>query len=162
EAQAIARLSHPNIVQVFEVGEHDGLPFFALEFCPGGSLAARLQGTPLPPTEAIALVEVLARGIHHAHGQGVLHRDLKPGNVLLRPDGPPKITACAPAKRLDDPAGPTATGAVMGTPSYMPPEQAQGKHGQIGPASDVYALGAVLDELVTGRPSAPPPPWRRS
>jgi WD40 repeat protein len=152
EAEAVARLQHPHIVQIFEVGEQNGLPYFSLEFCPGGSLAAKLDGTPLPPDRATQLVQMLARAMHAAHQAGIVHRDLKPANVLLTADGTPKITDFGLAKKLDDAAGPTASGAVMGTPSYMAPEQAGGKSKQIGPAADVYALGAILYELLTGRP----------
>jgi serine/threonine protein kinase len=151
EAEAVARLQHPHIVQIFEVGEHGGLPFFSLEYCPGGSLDKKLNGTPLPPKEAAALVEKLARAMQAAHDKGVVHRDLKPANVLLADDGEPKITDFGLAKKLDADAGQTRTGAVMGTPSYMAPEQADGRR-QITPAVDVYGLGAVLYELLTGRP----------
>jgi WD40 repeat protein len=155
EAEAIARLQHPNIVQIHEVGEQGGLPFFSLEFCGGGSLEKKLAGTPLPPREAAALVEALARAMHAAHTKGVIHRDLKPANVLFAEDGTPKITDFGLAKKLDE-AGQTATGAVMGTPSYMAPEQAGYKPDaqarSIGPAADVYALGAILYECLTGRP----------
>jgi serine/threonine-protein kinase len=150
EAEAVARLQHPNIVQIFEVGEHEGRPFFSLEFCPGGSLEAKLKGTPLPAREAAALVEKLASAIHSAHGQGVVHRDLKPANVLLAAEGTPKLTDFGLARKLDE-ATRTQTGAVMGTPSYMAPEQARGEKG-VGPPADVYALGAVLYECLTGRP----------
>jgi tRNA A-37 threonylcarbamoyl transferase component Bud32 len=149
EAEAIARLQHPNIVQVYEVGEHAGLPYLALELCAGGSLEKKLNGTPLPPREAAELVEKLAQAMHVAHGRGVIHRDLKPANVLLAEDGTPKVTDFGLAKKLDE-AGQTATGAVMGTPSYMAPEQAGGK--PVGPLADVYALGAILYECLTGRP----------
>ena len=152
EAEAVARLQHPNIVQIFEVGEHGGLPFLALEFCGGGSLDRKLNGTPLPPKEAAALVEKLARATHAAHDKGVVHRDLKPANVLLTEDGTPKITDFGLAKKLDADAGQTRTGAVIGTPSYMAPEQAGGKSKEIGPAADLYALGAILYECLTGRP----------
>ena len=151
EAEAIARLQHPNIVQVYEVGEHEGKPFFSLEFCAGGSLEKKLNGTPLPPREAAALVETLARAMQAAHEQHVIHRDLKPANVLLAEDGTPKITDFGLAKKLDE-AGQTASGAVMGTPSYMAPEQAGGRSEQMGPLVDVYALGAILYECLTGRP----------
>jgi WD40 repeat protein len=151
EAEAIARLRHPNIVQVYEVGEHEGKPYFSLEFCAGGSLEKKLGGTPLPPKEAASLVEVLARAMQAAHEQHVIHRDLKPANVLLAEDGTPKITDFGLAKKLDE-AGQTQSGAVMGTPSYMAPEQAGGKSGEIGPGADVYALGAILYECLTGRP----------
>src|SRR5213078_2203309 len=137
--------------QVYEVGEHEGLPFFSLEFCPGGSLENKQAGTHLPPCEAAALVEVLARAVDAAHQKGIVHRDLKPANVLLAEDGTPKVTDFGLAKKLDE-AGQTATGAVMGTPSYMAPEQAGGKGKAAGPAADVYALGAILYELLTGRP----------
>jgi eukaryotic-like serine/threonine-protein kinase len=149
EAEAIARLRHPNIVQVYEVGEHEGKPYFSLEFCGGGSLEKKLGGTPLPPKEAASLVETLARAMQPAHEQHVIHRDLKPANVLLAEDGTPKITDFGLAKKLDE-AGQTASGAVMGTPSYMAPEQAEGK--AVGPLADVYALGAILYECLTGRP----------
>jgi hypothetical protein len=151
EAEAVARLQHPNIVQVFEVGQADGRPFFSLEFCPGGSLADRLGGAPLPPAEAARLVETLARAMHAAHQRGVVHRDLKPANVLLGADGAPKVTDFGLAKRLDDTSGRTQTGSILGTPSYMAPEQASGRK-DIGPAADIYALGAILYELLTGRP----------
>jgi hypothetical protein len=151
EAQAVARLQHPNIVQVHEVGVHDGLPFFSLEFCPGGSLAQKLQGNPLPPREAAQMVETLARAVQAAHEAHVVHRDLKPANVLLAADGTPKIADFGLAKKLDE-AGQTHSGAVMGTPSYMAPEQAAGKAREVGPPADVYALGAILYELLTGRP----------
>jgi WD40 repeat protein len=151
EAEAIARLQHPNIVQVFEVGHHGGLPFFSLEFCAGGSLKRRLAVTPLPPREAAALVEQLARAMHAAHQKGVVHRDLKPANVLLGEGGTPKVTDFGVAKRLGD-AGLTLTGTVVGTPSYMAPEQARGRGEEVGPAADVYALGVMLYECLTGRP----------
>jgi serine/threonine-protein kinase len=162
EAQAIARLQHPNIVQIHEVGEHDGLPYFSLEFCPGGSLAQKLAGTPLPPKQAAGMVETISRAMHAAHLKGILHRDLKPANVLLAPLpiegegltrglGTPKVTDFGLAKQLDE-AAHTASGAVVGTPSYMAPEQAAGKSKELGPACDIYALGAVLYECLTGRP----------
>jgi eukaryotic-like serine/threonine-protein kinase len=151
EAEAIARLRHPNIVQVYEVGEHEGKPYFSLEFCGGGSLEKKLNGTPLPAREAAALVETLARAMQAAHEHHVIHRDLKPANVLLTEDGTPKVTDFGLAKKLDE-AGQTQSGAIMGTPSYMAPEQAGGKSGFIGPAADIYALGATLYECLTGRP----------
>ncbi len=151
EGEAIARLQHANIVQVYEVGEHDGQPFFSLELCEGGSLERKLAGTPQPATEAARLVEVLARAMHAAHQANVIHRDLKPSNVLLTSDGAPKITEFGLAKKLDE-AGQTASNAIMGTPSYMAPEQAGGKSTQMGPTADVYALGAILYECLTGRP----------
>jgi WD40 repeat protein len=152
EAEAVARLQHPNIVQIHEIGDHDGLPYFSLEFCPGGSLDQKLAGTPQPPDQAAALAETLARAVQAAHAKGIVHRDLKPANVLLADDGTPKITDFGIAKRLDSAAGRTATGAILGTPSYMAPEQAGGDAKAVGPAADVYALGAILYELLTGRP----------
>jgi WD40 repeat protein len=152
EAEAVAHLQHPNIVQIFESGRHQGLPYFTLEYVPAGSLADKVREAPLPPAEAARLVEQLARGMAYAHERGVVHRDLKPENVLLAEDGMPKITDFGLAKRVAGGAGLTQTGAVLGTPSYMAPEQAAGKSTQIGPAADIYALGAVLYRLVTGRP----------
>jgi tetratricopeptide (TPR) repeat protein len=152
EAEAIARLQHPNIVQIHEVGEHEGLPFFSLEFCPGGSLDEKLGGMPLPSAEAARLVQTLARAVQAAHERHVVHRDLKPANVLLTADGTLKITDFGLAKKLDQ-VGRTGSGtAIMGTPPYMAPEQARGKSKEIGPATDVYALGAILYECLTGRP----------
>jgi serine/threonine-protein kinase len=158
EAEAIARLQHPHVVPLYEVGEHDGLPFFSLELCPGGSLDKKLAGTPLPPREAAALVQQLARAMQAAHAKGVVHRDLKPANVLLAEDGTPKVTDFGLAKKLDR-QGQTATGHALGTPSYMAPEQASGQGKDAGPAADVYALGAILYECLTGRPpfKAPTP-----
>jgi serine/threonine-protein kinase len=152
EAAAVARLQHPHIVQIHEIGEHDGLPYFSLEYCGGGSLAAKADGTPLPARQAAELVETLARAVHTAHQAGIVHRDLKPANVLFTADGTAKITDFGLAKTLDDRAGQTVTGAIVGTPSYMAPEQAAGNKQAVGPAADVYALGAVLYELLTGRP----------
>jgi hypothetical protein len=152
EAEAIARLAHPNIVQVYEVGEHEGCPYLVLELLEGGSLADRLAGTPLPPRQAAELALALAGAVQHAHEKGVIHRDLKPGNVLLTADGVPKIADFGLAKRLGTNRAQTETGVIAGTPSYMAPEQAQGRGKDVGPATDVYALGAILYELLTGRP----------
>jgi tetratricopeptide (TPR) repeat protein len=151
EAEAVARLQHPNVVAIHEVGEQNGLPYFSLEYCEGGSLAARLDGTPWEPANAAALGETLARAMQAAHARGIVHRDLKPANILLAGDGKPKIADFGLAKQLDSGPGRTASGAIMGTPSYMAPEQAGGAK-DVGPAADVYALGAVLYELLTGRP----------
>jgi serine/threonine protein kinase/predicted Zn-dependent protease len=165
EAEAVARLQHPNIVQIHEVGEQDGRPFFALEYVDGGSLERKLAGTPQLARPAAELVETLARAMHLAHQKGVVHRDLKPANVLLASDAGglvdgarpqaslvPKITDFGLAKRLDVSLGATRTGAIMGTPRYMAPEQALGHNEEVGPAADVYALGAILYECLTGRP----------
>jgi len=154
EAEAVARLRHPNIVQVYEVGEHDGLPFFSLEFIEGGSLHQKMGGKPLPPREAAEMVEALARAMHYAHERNIIHRDLKPANILISSDGVPKITDFGLAKRLEqnDESSKTRTGTLMGTPSYMSPEQAAGRTYDIGPLSDQYALGAILYEALTGRP----------
>jgi WD40 repeat protein len=153
EAEAVARLQHPNIVQIYEIGESGNLPYFSLEFVNGGSLARELAGTPMKSRKAAELVETLARAMQHAHRRDLVHRDLKPGNVLLTRAGVPKITDFGLAKQLE-PEGEhlTRSGAVMGTPSYMAPEQAEGKTRKIGPAADVYALGAILYECLTGRP----------
>jgi eukaryotic-like serine/threonine-protein kinase len=152
EGEAAAHLQHPTIVQIHEVGQEQGRPYFALEYVEGGSLAQRLDRTPQPPRAAAEMVQTLARAIHHAHQRGIVHRDLKPANVLLTADGTPKITDFGLAKRLDQGDGQTRTGTVLGTPSYMAPEQAGGKVKEIGPAVDVYALGAILYEMLTGRP----------
>jgi serine/threonine protein kinase len=146
EVEAVARLQHPNIVQIHEVGEHDGRPFCSMEYADGGNLARRVAGTPQPPRLAAELVATLARAVDHVHRHGIVHRDLKPANVLLTSDGTPKITDFGLAKQLDADAGQTETGAILGTPSYMAPEQAWGKSKirTIGPATDVYALGAIL------------------
>ena len=151
EAEAIARVKHTNIIQIYEIGEHEGKPYFALEFCSGGSLAQKIDGTPMLPKEAARIVALLARGMEAAHEADVIHRDLKPANVLLLKNGTPKITDFGLAKKLDD-AGQTQSGAIMGTPSYMAPEQAGGETKKMGPPADIYALGAILYELLTGRP----------
>jgi predicted negative regulator of RcsB-dependent stress response len=152
EAEAVARFQHPNIVPIYEVGTCDGRPFFSMEFLPGGTLAARLRDRLPEPMAAASLIETLARAMHATHGRGVIHRDLKPANVLLAADGTPKITDFGLAKRLDDDAGQTRSGAIMGTPSYMAPEQAAGEAARVTALADVYALGAVLYECLTGRP----------
>jgi WD40 repeat protein len=152
EAEAIARLQHPGIVQIYEIGEQDGRPFFSMEFCPSGSLERHTAGLPLPPRRAAELVQTLACAVQAAHGKGVVHRDLKPANVLLGEGGQPKISDFGLAKKLDVPQGQTHSGAIMGTPSYMAPEQARGHSKQVGPAADVYALGAILYDLLTSRP----------
>ena len=177
EGEAIARLRHPNIVQVYQIGEHEDLPFFSLEFCGDGSLADRLSKGPLSPREAAGLVVTLARAVHAAHQQGIIHRDLKPGNILFTGGGGQeavvpdasiagdatrfltfaeaatttlKITDFGLAKRLDE-AGQTQSGSILGTPSYMAPEQAAGQAIAVTTLADVYALGAILYECLTGQ-----------
>jgi WD40 repeat protein len=157
EGEAVARLQHPNVVQIYEIGEHEGCPYLTMELVAGPTLTQACAGQPQPAHAAAALVETLARAIACAHAAGIVHRDLKPGNVLLAGAGPsladrvPKVIDFGLAKRLDD-LSLTRPGLVLGTPSYMAPEQAQGKRGPVGPAVDVYALGAILYELLTGRP----------
>ncbi len=154
EARAVAHLQHPNIVQIFEVGEHDGLPYFSLEYVDGASLDRRLAGKPLPSEEAAQMMETICRAMQYAHDHGVLHRDLKPANVLLSSQGTPKVTDFGLAKRLEDidDSSSTRTGTIMGTPSYMSPEQALGRVHELGPATDQYSLGAMLYEFMIGRP----------
>jgi serine/threonine-protein kinase len=152
EAAALACLRHPHIVQVYEAGDVQGRPYFAMEFLEGGSLAQTLSGAPQPARQAAALVATLAEAVQAAHQGGVVHRDLKPANVLLMADGTPKISDFGLARRLEGGVGLTQTGVPLGTPSYMAPEQARGQAGAVGPAVDVYALGAILYECLTGRP----------
>jgi formylglycine-generating enzyme required for sulfatase activity/tRNA A-37 threonylcarbamoyl transferase component Bud32 len=151
EAELAARVQHPNIVAVHEVGTHAGQPYLALEFIDGPSLAQKCGGKPQAPHDAAHLIELLADAVHQAHQSGIVHRDLKPANVLLTSDGVPKITDFGLARRLAVNSGLTQTGEVLGTPAYMSPEQAKGKK-EIGPATDVHALGVILYELLTGRP----------
>jgi serine/threonine-protein kinase len=190
EAEAVASLQHPNIVQIYEIGDNNGQPYFALEYVDGGSLQQRLNGNPLTAKEAAQLLMTLARAVDYAHQRGIVHRDLKPANVLLQkpeirdqksevrsqkpevrgqkseiegqlgqidsglftPDLCPKITDFGLAKRLDSDSGQTGTGDILGTPSYMAPEQASGQTRAIGPPADIYALGAILYDLLTGVP----------
>jgi outer membrane protein assembly factor BamB len=152
EAQTAAGLQHPHIVAIHEVGEHQGQHYFSMDFVEGQSLADRIAGGPLPPMQAARYVETVARAIQYAHEHGVLHRDLKPANILLDREDRPRVTDFGLARQITTDKGVTASGAVLGTPSYLPPEQASGQRDRIGPASDVYSLGAVLYELVTGRP----------
>jgi serine/threonine protein kinase len=166
EAEAVARLQHPNIVQVYEVGEHDGRPYCSFEYIDGGSLAQHMHGTPQPVRDAARLIETVARAVHFAHQHGIVHRDLKPANILLQKregrgpkpeetsessspsrfqpllsDFSPKITDFGLAKQMHADAGHTRTGTVMGTPSYIAPEQAAGRSKEIGPAADIYSWG---------------------
>jgi WD40 repeat protein/tRNA A-37 threonylcarbamoyl transferase component Bud32 len=157
EAEAVAQMQHPNIVQIYEVGEQDGRPYFSLEFVDGGNLAGKLGGTPQPGRQAAELMEKVARAMHAAHQQDIVHRDLKPANVLLAngPETPlgqcvPKITDFGLAKRLDREEGQTHSGDALGTPAYMAPEQALGQRRLIGPVTDVWALGVILYEMLTG------------
>jgi serine/threonine-protein kinase len=151
EAEAVARLQHPNMVQIHEVGEHNGRPFLSLEYVAGGNLSQKVTNGAQPQREAARLVEMLARAVQYMHEQGIVHRDLKPTNVLLTADGTPKITDFGLAKLLDTDNALTRTETFLGTPSYMAPEQATGANRQVGAAADIYALGVLLYELLTGR-----------
>ncbi len=151
EAEAVARIQHPNIVNVFEVGEAEGRPYLSLEYVEGGSLDERLAGRPMAWRDAAELMVKLAEAVHCAHEHGVVHRDLKPANILLAEDGTPKITDFGIAKRLDQ-VRQTQTGKILGTPTYMAPEQGLGHNDKVGPCTDIYALGAMLYDALTGRP----------
>jgi eukaryotic-like serine/threonine-protein kinase len=152
EAEAVARLHHPNIVQIYEIGEADGFPFLSLELLEGGGLDTKLGGKPQPRRESAEMVATLASAIQAAHQARVIHRDLKPANVVMTAAGVPKITDFGLAKRLEEESSQTRTGEVVGSPSYMAPEQAKGQIHLLGPATDIYALGAILYEMLTGRP----------
>jgi len=150
EAEAAGNLQHPNIVAIHEVGEHEGRQYFSMDYVEGKNLAEVIQGKPMAAREAAALLKTIAEAVHHAHQRGTLHRDLKPQNVLIDAEGRPRITDFGLAKKVDQDSELTRTGAVMGSPAYMPPEQATGRHDQLGPASDVYSVGAILYQLLTG------------
>jgi eukaryotic-like serine/threonine-protein kinase len=152
EAQVVAGLRHPNIVQIFEIGEHARLPYLSLEFIDGGTLGDKTIRLPQPPRLAAKWVEVLARAVHYAHCCGIVHRDLKPANVLVTTDGTLKLTDFGLARRWEEDSNQTKTGEILGTAAYMAPEQGRPSPGTIGPPADIYALGAILYELLTGRP----------
>src|SRR5262249_39832907 len=150
--EAVARIQHPNIVQIHEIAEHNGRPYLCLEYVDGGSLADRLQCHIIRPTEAADLLRTVAQAVHAAHQRGLIHRDLKPANILLAADGTPKITDFGLVKQLDRNTVQTQSGAILGTPAYMAPEQAVGNSREVGATTDVYALGVILYEMLTGRP----------
>jgi len=152
EAELAARLQHPNIVPIFEVGEHEGQPYFSMEFVDGPDLARLTRERPLTPPQAAEYVAAVAVALEYAHRQGVIHRDIKPSNILIGPDDRPRLSDFGLARRVTDESSLTHSGATLGTPGYLPPEQASMKRGQVGTRSDVYALGAVLYHLLTGRP----------
>jgi hypothetical protein len=152
EAEAAANLQHPNIVAIHEVGEHDGQHYFSMDYVEGMNLAELVRSGTAPAGRAAQWLKTIAEAIHYAHQRGTLHRDLKPHNVIIGPDDQPRITDFGLAKRVEEDSGLTRSGAVLGSPSYMAPEQAGGRQDQVGPASDVYSLGAILYELMTGRP----------
>jgi tRNA A-37 threonylcarbamoyl transferase component Bud32 len=152
EAETVARLNHPHIVQIYDVGEHQGLPFLCLEYVEGGCLRGRFDGKPWQPRLAAELVEIMARAVQAAHEAGIVHRDLKPANVLLTAEGEPKIADFGLARLLDHASERTRTGTIMGTPGYMAPEQALGHSKEVGPAADIFSLGAILYQALTGKP----------
>ncbi|MFO0868426.1 MAG: serine/threonine-protein kinase [Pirellulales bacterium] len=152
EAEAAAGLHHPGIVPVYDVADWEGRPLFSMKYVPGETLAQRLAAGPLPPREAARILAAVSRAVHYAHQRGVLHRDLKPSNILLDVDGQPHITDFGLAKQVSDATSLTRTGAVLGTPAYMAPEQAAGARGEVGPGVDIYSLGSILYHMLTGRP----------
>jgi eukaryotic-like serine/threonine-protein kinase len=152
EAETIAKLRHANIVQIYNLGEHDGRPYFEMEYIEGSSLARRLDGTPWAPAAAARMVSTLAHAAGEAHRLGIVHRDLKPGNVLVLDDGTPKIVDFGLAKSLESDSQLTQSGVFIGTPSYAAPEQVAGLPSAVGPAADIYAMGSILYHLLTGRP----------
>ena len=152
EAESAARLDHPGIVPVYEVGEIEGQPYFSMKYVRGETLTTKLAAGEISPKEAARLLAVVARAINYAHRQGVLHRDLKPSNILIDEDGEPHVTDFGLAKRVQAAESLTRTGAILGTPAYMAPEQAAGARGQVGPATDVFSLGTILYQVLAGRP----------
>ncbi len=152
EAEAVARLSHPNVIRIHAIGEHEGSPYLELEYAEAGNLERRLDGKPWTVRQAVELVEALARGVAEAHRLGIVHRDLKPANVLLTREGVPKVTDFGLARCIGVDSGLTLAESIIGSPSYMAPEQAFGRAREAGPRADVYSLGAILYELLTGRP----------
>ena len=152
EAEAAARLDHPNIVPIFDVGEQGGQHYFSMGFVDGTGLDARLKNGPLSPRDAAEVIKTVATAVQYAHAKGIVHRDLKPANILIDENGSPRITDFGLAKQIESDSSVTATGQAIGTPSFMPPEQARGETAGIGPAADIYALGATLYALLTGRP----------
>ena len=144
EAEAAANLDHPGIVPIYEIGEHEGQHYFSMGYVDGESLADKIKDGPLPPREAAEYTRKVAEAVAFAHERGVIHRDLKPGNVLIDRNGEPKVTDFGLAKRIEGDSDLTATGQILGTPSYMPPEQAAGKIDEITESADVYSLGAIL------------------
>ena len=152
EAEAAANLQHPNIVAIHEVGEHDGQHYFSMDYVAAATSGPSSRTGRCRAQVAARYVKIIAEAIHFAHQRGTLHRDLKPQNVLIDAADQPRITDFGLAKIMTDDSRLTQSGVVMGSPSYMPPEQAGGRHGDVGPASDVYSLGAMLYELLTGRP----------
>ena len=152
EAEAAARLDHPGIVPVHEVGAIDGQPYFSMKYVRGETLTQRLTAGLVSPKEGAGILASVARAIHYAHRQGVLHRDLKPSNILIDGEGEPHVTDFGLAKRVEEAESLTRTGAVLGTPAYMAPEQAAGARGEVGPASDVFSLGTILYQMLTGKP----------
>jgi serine/threonine-protein kinase len=152
EATAAARLEHPHIVPVYEVGECGGQPYFVMKYIAGTTLGKRLAVGPMPDREAAELLLPVCRAIQFAHERGILHRDLKPSNILIDEEGRAHVTDFGLAKQVSSDGELTRPGAILGTPSYMAPEQAAGNRGQVGPASDVYSLGTILYQMLTGRP----------
>jgi serine/threonine-protein kinase len=152
EAESAARLDHPAIVPIYEVGQYEGQPFFTMKYVAGTTLARRLAEGPMPPREAAQLLAPICRAVHFAHERGVLHRDLKPSNILIDEEGRPHVSDFGLAKRVETTHEVTVSGAVLGTPSYMAPEQAAGSRGKLGRESDVYSLGTILYQMLTGRP----------